>query len=306
MSESDQNQVKSEREKLAEQFRTQFSFAHDGFSEPIPWTDAVGFSRVRKFANEYASLYKFGIVETELQNVSSRKSLWISVSYGKETMGGISLGSEKHTLSDPIELDFKDEFFCNVTTNKFYYHDKEITPQKILSTIEETHMKPTKKVGGFVLRCRLWFWRKFLPSLIKYFDIFLIGLLWLVSGERIKENIFRRLLGTRSERFKESIPTKEAEFEQSKTMDFFGYKAKRWSVVFYCGLHLLIFFFSFWRGMEYSWLTAIFTSNFLALCYVVISFAFTEALVPQTLKWIISKATPKAFGSISFKRMKVK
>ena len=58
-------------------------------------------------------------------------------------------------------------------------------------------------------------------------------------------------------------------------MEFFGYKAKRWSVVFYCLLHLTIFSFFYWKSIEYVFVNEMLNNNFLALCYVVVSFALT-------------------------------
>ncbi|MFA6278658.1 MAG: hypothetical protein WCS97_00910 [Candidatus Paceibacterota bacterium] len=305
MSEADQNGQEMEREVISNQLREHFAFPYKDFSKPVRWIDSVGFSLVRKASNGYASLYKIGIVDEVLQKDSTRKSLWISVGYGKETIEGITYTSEKRKLSDPIDLDFRDEFSYDIGAEKFYYHEKEVTPIEVLTNIEEAHMRPTKKVNGFILRCRLWFWRELLPFLVKGFDLFLIGLLWIVSGERIKADIFARMMRKYSESAQERIPAKDVEYEESKTMDFFGYKAKRWSVVFYCALHLFIFVLSLWNSIEYLWLTIIFTSNFLALCYVVVSFAITEALIPQVLKSMINKMTPKIFSGVAFKRLKI-
>lgn len=304
MNENVENKT-AEQKQISDKLLNHFSFSLDDFTKPIQWTDGVGLSRVKKLENDYASLYKIGIGDKELQKTSPRKNLWISVSYGKETAGGITLRSDGVKISDPVDLNFYDESSYDIQDDKFYYHQKEIKAAELFKNIEEAHMRPTKTVKGFVIRCRLWFWREALPALVRLVDLFLVGLLWVVSGERVKDNIWGRLMGTRFEKITEQIPKKETEFEESKKMDFFGYKAKRWSVVFYCALHLVVFAFFFLERIKYVWITTLFDSNFLALCYVVVSFAFTEALVPQILKSMISRIMPKIFSSIAFKTLKI-
>lgn len=286
-------------EDLVKQFELPFS----NFSEPIKWQDDVGFSTVQSYGDGYGSLYKFGVYKQNQEE--DFKKLSISVSYGKETDGGISLGTGKRGIWDPIDLNFSNEFSYSESKEKFFYNKKEIKAKDILLYIEEVHKKPTKAVRGFFLRNKLWFWRKMLPTLIKFFDLILIIILYLISGEKIKNDILKRYF---SEKYKESNNQKideEIEFEKNKTMEFFGYHAKRWSVVFYCSLHLLIYFFFFYLQNNHYHLTSnIGKNNFLALCYVVVSFTITEALIPKTIKNVISK-TPKIFAQVAFKSIEV-
>jgi hypothetical protein len=295
-----------EGEGISKKLIADFSFKIDGFSDPIEWTDGTGFSRIKKLDNGNASLFKLGIGGDQLHSASPKKGLWVSINYGRENMGGITLGSEEQNISGPVDLDYRNEFFYDIDSGKYFHKDKEISSENLFKIVLEAHTRPTKAIVGFWVRCRLWFWRKLLPALITWLDIALVNLLWLISGEKIKENILRRLLDTnRSERINERIPSINAEFEESRKMDFFGYKAKRWSVVFYCGLHLVLFTVIFFYKLHSTWVETIFASNFLALCYVVVSFAFTEAFVPRILKAIIGKITPAAFGSIAFKRLEI-
>ena len=295
-----------EKEKISNRLVRDFSFESEGFSDPIQWTDGVGFGRVRKLPDGYASLFKIGIGDEQLRTPSSRKSLWISASYGKETMGGITLASDEGNLSKPVDLDFRDEFYYDTISGKYYRGEEEITAAKLFQTIEEAHTRPTKPFQGFWVRCRLWFWRGLLPTSIKWFDIALVKLLWIVSGEKIKDNILRRLMGIRLEKPTERIPPNSVEFENSETMNFFGYRAKRWSVVFYSALHLGIFtIFFYFISIYPRWISTVLSNNFLATCYIVVSFAFTESFIPRLLKSIISKITPVAFETIAFKRLKI-
>ena len=285
-----------------------FSFKYDNFSDVIPWTDGIGFSRVKKSTDGYASLYKIGVIDRESREDVPLKKLWVSVSYGKETQGGISLGSEKHKLSDPIDVDFTDEFSFNVNTQKLYYRNKEILPLDMLKLIEKAHLKPTKKLRGAILRYRLWFWRTFLLFLITSLDKFFICILTIISGEKIKGNIFSRRMqmvdGFTENNVKPRSP-EDIEFENYKPMDFFGWKARRWSVVFYCSLHLGLFLLYFFIKIQNLLISTIMKNSFLILCYVVISFAITEAGIPKLLKYLIRKITPKTYSNIAFKRLKI-
>ena len=292
-------------DKASDRLREHFSFAYNDFLEPIQWSDGVGLSRIKKFSDGFASLYKIGIRDIQFQKEDTRKKLSITVSHGQETSGGISLGSNKKGISSPIDFSSREDFSYDVSTDKFYKLGAEVSPQSILSNLEEIHLRPTKKVRGIIVRSRLLFWRKALPFLLTWFDLFLVFLLWLISGERINRDILDRLIGTGSDKPHEPIESSEVKFEESKKMEFFGYKAKRWSVVFYCLLHLGIFGLGYWEQIKYPWLVTVFSNNFLALCYVVVSFATTEALMPRALKSMIYKITPQTFGFISFKNIKV-
>src|SRR5581483_9451858 len=93
---------------------------------------------------------------------------------------------------------------------------------------------------------------KFSPIFIKRFDLALIDLLWAISGERITDDLIRRILDTHK-RLKEKADQKSivgVEYVERQMMDFFGYKAKRWSVVVYALLHLFLFGIIFFRGAQ--------------------------------------------------------
>lgn len=281
-----------------------FSFEYNGFEKPIEWSDATGFTRIKQMPDGHASMLKMGVNKKQLHDNNPLKELHVSVSYGKVVPEGITFESRK-SLWDPIDIRSDNEYFYNIDSDKFYKQDKEVTPKEIITGIEDLHMKPTKLVKGSWLRIRLWLWRKAFPFLIKYTDVFLIKLLWLISGEKIRGDLWKRVLGKHSEYFKEPISDKGVQFKESKTMEFFGYKAKRWSVVFYSVLHLCIYSFFYKCQIDSIFLRHIITNNFLALCYVITSFAITEALIPSIIKELINKITPKMFNAVSFKSLKV-
>jgi hypothetical protein len=289
-----------------------FELPFQGFLNPILWQDGVGFSIIKDREGGYASLYKIGL-NGNITDEGPLKKLWVTVTYGKNSDGGISLGSGNKGLRDPIDLEFHDKFFYNTETENFFHHSKKIFPHKILDRLEKAHLKPTRNVVGLPLRIRLYFWRKLLPGIIKIIDRFLIYLLVLVSGEYInKGDILKRFIQSwHDENTRESIrsqrnfPAPETKFKTPQTMTFFGFTATRWSVAFYCILQLLIYLFNsyYWKFTD-SILLNIFKNAFLTLCYVVVSFAITESLVPRFLKWSIKKM-PKLYSKVIFKRLSI-
>ena len=286
-------------EDLIKQFELPFS----DFSSPIKWEGDVGFSTTKNYADGYGSLYKFGVYKQDPNN--DLRNISISVSYGKETNGGISLGTGKKGIWDPLDLYFNDEFTYSESQKKFFHLGKEIQAKDILLHIEKIHKKPTKAVRGFFLRSKLWFWRKLLPSIVKIIDILLISILYLISGEKIKGDILKRYFSERFDERSNQKINKEIEFEKGKIIDFFGYEAKRWSVIFYCSFHLGIYYIFFYlKNNHYNLVSDIGKNSFLVVCYVVVSFAITESLIPKIIKTIISK-TPKIFTGIAFKTLKV-
>lgn len=292
-------------ETLIKKFKLPFS----GFEHPIQWTDETGFSLIKDRDSGFASILKIGL--SGRKTPSQRIYLWVTISYGRKSDGGISLASGEKGLRDPIDLDFHDEFSYDERDGKFYYREKEVQPHEILSRIEKAHLRPTKKISGAFLRFKLWFWRKFLLSLIKGVDIFLIFLLRLISGEKIEGDALKRLL---SEKFSENstrrgssvqLEAEQTKFQPGGTISFFGYQAKRRSVIVYCLIHLTLYVVYFYKKTHYSILGGIFGNNFLALCYVIVSFSILDFLIPEFLKKII-KSIPKLYGNISFKRLSIR
>ncbi|HTX87111.1 MAG TPA: hypothetical protein VMC41_03550 [Candidatus Nanoarchaeia archaeon] len=289
------------------EFREKFDFTSQDFSNPIEWTDGVGFSILKDYGDGHVSLYKIGISNKELNKNEPLKKLWISVNYGEKLEGGVTLEPRKHSVWDPINLDFKDEYYYNIDNHKFYRNDLEIDAQQILANVKNAHELPTKMMPGLILRLRLWCWREALPNLVIFADKRIIDLLWLISGEKIEPNIYDRLFGRRHPEYSnKSINEKDIKFIEPKLMDFFGYKAKRWSVVFYCIINLIIYAIYFFSPLRYQFLSKLIVNNFLALCYIVVSFAITEALVPRFLMYIIMDTMPKLLENLQFKIIKIK
>ena len=284
------------------ELKKKFQLPFGNFTEITEFQDGVGFSVIQKHTDNYESLYKVGFENKDKDK--TQRSLWVSVSYGRRTGDGIVLRSGKNGVYDPIDLTFYNQYSFDLETQRFLDTGREIDAKQILTDVERVHMLPTLKVRGLPLRSRLWLWRKLIPNLIKAVDQILIGILWLISGESDSRDTLGRYISQRyTERRDMSI--KKVEFKEVKTMEFFGYKAKRWSVVFYCLIHLIVYAILF--GIEYrsSFMSHVIRNTFLALCYVVVTFAITESLFPLLLKMMIRK-TPELLAKISFKSIQIK
>ncbi|MFA5841132.1 MAG: hypothetical protein WC847_02590 [Candidatus Paceibacterota bacterium] len=282
----------------------QFNLPFANFSEPIKWQGDVGFSTTQSYGDGYGSLYKFGIHSQKSEE--NLRNLSVSVSYGKETEGGISLGTGKRGIFNPLDLNFSDEFSYSESQGKFFHYGEVINAKDILLYIEKMHKKPTNLRKGFFLITKLWFWREALPAFIKFIDIILIYILLLISGEKIINNdIIKRYFSKRFDEKNNQKTDTEFEFLDGGTMTFFGYTAKRWSVVFYCSLHLVIYVFFFYlQNNHYILISRIGKNSFLIICYVVISFVITESVIPKGIKAVIAK-TPRIFTEVAFKSIKV-
>jgi hypothetical protein len=273
---------------------SRFQFPKEGFEDPIKWTDGVGFSLVKEYGDGFASQYKIGFLKPFGQNEINY--LWVSAYFGKKIPEGISLGTGAKGIWDPIDIDFYDKYSFKTSNSKFYKENVEIDPSSILKDIRSIHELPTKKVKGFLLRLRLGFWRKILPRMISWVDRCLTLLLWLISGEITKGGILNRLISN------ESKPG--TTFTEGKTLKFFGYEAKRWSVIFYCTMHLIAFLIFPCQLLSNKVIGPLIQNNFLILCYVVTSFAFTEVALPKIIKRLI-EGNIKLYGKISFMTLKI-
>ena len=284
----------------SKEFASYFKFSDTTFSGPVEFTDAIGFSITKNYPNKhYASIYSISL----LPNSKTRWVIAIRVDYGEKLGEGIRLTSDKQSVWSPVNLNSLDEYFYDTTTHKFYHQNKEIFANQIFANIDKAHMQPTKCFSGFYLRCRLWLWHKAFPFIIKLIDKILIAFLYIISGERLKRDIWERLISRYNKKTEGSIP--EIQFDKGKTINFFGYDAKRWSVVFYCALHFIFYLVIYYANYKFLFLHKIFANNFLILCYVVISFAITESLVPQILKKIIIKVTPSVLEHIADKKLRL-
>lgn len=262
------------------------------------WQDGKGFSWYVDYPGNRSSLYKLGIREEDQKKDASIKTLWGSVVYGERTDGGLRHLS-RYEINEPIGLDFGKEFFFDQDSNQYYHNNKIIQPNQIFGIMEEAHMRPSKSLNGLWLRTQLR-WVFLLRYLINICDIFFRVVLWVISGARVIEDVNVRLVHVQMGR---EIPI---EFSESKEIEFFGFKTRRWPVVFYSGIHLIIYAAMYYFDFKKPGiLLSINSVPFLTLCYAIASFSLIEYLAPTLIKRIIKTNIPKIYWGVTTWRIKV-
>jgi hypothetical protein len=288
-----------------EEFFSLFGPMPGHLSKPVFWDDGLGFSLVEEYENGYSSLYKIGFKGTD------RSKLWLSASYGKKTSGGVSLGTGQN-LRDPVDLEFNDEYQYVEQTRKITHNGREVEPADALKRLLYRHKLPGQRILGAPLRLGLFFWRRALPAVIRCFDWALRGSLMVVSGERTDRDIWLRMFRDvhkdtpigRGVAHEVKSTSSLGDFESSKPINFFGYEAKKQSVVFYCGLHLLAYGLAVWYGLTSEPIFRLVNSEFLLLCYAVVTFSLIERQLPRLIKFVLRKNL-QFFRVVCFKTLRI-
>jgi hypothetical protein len=235
---------------------------------------------------------------------STRKAFYITATYGEELSDGIRMRSE-HNFLEPLDLEFRDEFFYDTNTEKIYREDKEITGDELLQEVYTKHIKTTKPIRGLFLRIKLRFWRIWLPWLLKLVSNFFHYFLLLISGDKYSyEFLFQeeKLNGTiisskmegRVGRSRQLPEGKEKE-KEAKKMEFFGIIVPQWPIVFYSALHLSAWSIAKYYALLTDDIKNFFDNNFLVVLYVIVSFWLIETVLP-----FLSKKLIKLFSTLSF------
>lgn len=291
---------------MLQKFKNKFNLPFSDFLAPVDFIDGnFGFSTLKKYSNGYVSLFKVFISKEELEKSNLLKPIYISASYGKETIDGITLSSSNEKIKgifDPIDLRSNDDFFYNINTGEFFYKNKRIEAKNILKKINELHRKPTKPIRGFWLRIKLLFWRIILIFLIEKFSNTLVSFLYLSSGTKISKNIWTRR--TSRDQVEEKMNAAQRKVTEGRTIDFYGYKANPWAVIFYCNLHIVLYIIFSLYSFHPTFLTAIFKNTFLTITYVIASLSFIEFILPQGLRFLI-RLLDSIFQNIADKKIKL-
>ncbi|MCR4328464.1 MAG: hypothetical protein NUV53_02990 [Patescibacteria group bacterium] len=291
-----------------QKFIDKFSLQEHGLSIPVAFSDAFGFSTSKERQQNgltFVSIYKFYFKEEDLKNDKTKKPIIISVSYAeklKDETLRLSPTSIKRRINWPIDLLSTDEFFYDHKSEKFYFKDKEITPEDIVKKIEFLHTKPTKLLQGSILIVKLFFWGVLVTNLFKSLYYLLIKILYIIAGTKTERSIWLvNIIRDRPEADKKV--TKES-FAEDK-INIFGYQASAWSVVVYAILHLGVYsLWYFYLDIESDFVQSIFSNGFLTIMYVIPSLVFFERLVPKLIEFFIRKSG-LYFHNTSFKQIKI-
>lgn len=304
--------IESEQNK---RLRAKFDFEKHGFYGVTPYIDTrLGFGCKKKLNpqdTKNVSGIGFYISNKILDDQSStRKAFYITATYGEELPEGIRMRTEQN-FHEPLDLEFRDEFFYDTTTEKIYKGNNEITGNDALLEVYGKHIKTTRPVIGLFLRTKLRFWRIWLPWIPKIVSYLGHYLLLLISGDKYsyeflfqEENLNGQIISSRmAERVKRKEISKESA-KESKEIDFFGNKVPQWPIVFYSSLHLIFWFTIKYVGIDTSNLEGFFNNNFLLVLYVIVSFWIIETVLPFLLKKLVKYSSTLSFLA-SHKTIKV-
>jgi len=308
-------QVESEQNK---RLRSKFNFEKYGFYSVTHYIDAqIGFGCKKKLnPQDTKNVSGIGFYipnKTYNDTGSTRKAFYITATYGEELAEGIRMRS-KQNFYEPLDLEFRDEFFYDTSTEKLYKGNTEITGDKVLLEVYGKHIKTTRPIRGLYLRTKLRFWRILLPWPLKFLSNVFHYLLLIISGDKYtyeflfqEENLNGQIISSRMEgrvgRNKESAKIKEEE-KESKKIDFFGNKVPQWPIVFYSMLHLCFWFLIKHFGTETRQIEDFFNNNFLLVLYVIVSFWFIETALPFLLKKLVKYLSAWSF-QVANKTIKV-
>ncbi len=293
--------------------RAKFDFEKNGFYAVTPYIDAqIGFGCKKKLNTQdtkNVSGIGFYISNQTLSDTSStRKAFYITATYGEELADGIRMRT-KQNFCEPLDLEFRDEFFYDTTTEKIYKKDKEVDANSVLLEVYRKHIRTTRPIRGLILRTRLRFWRIWLPWIPKSLSFLSHHFLCLISGDKYtyeflfqEETLNGEIISSRMEgrvgRGKNSAKVKE-EDKEAKQIDFFGNKVPQWAIVFYSILHLGVWFSFKYFGVNTDKIENFFGNNFLLVLYVIVSFWIIGTVIPFLLKKMVKGFSTLAFHSAS-------
>jgi hypothetical protein len=275
-----------------------------GFDILVPFNEPeVGLSFKKKLRNDgYISLIKLAVLD---DGEPRRRKLFASTTYGKDNGSSIEIRSLENTKrDDPVDLDFNDEFYYDPKTNQIYHGLKKISPLELLNEVYGKHIKPTRTLAGLLLRVRFWFWRYFLRDLVELLSKITKTILFIISGTHYSYDAFFE--GTEwADRY--ASPQgggKENSKGGEEKLNFLGYKAKRWPILFYCSLHLSAYLLCSIFDFKPHIIVVLLQNNFLTLVYVVVSISLVESVIPDSLKKFI-RVLSRLSLKLSFRKIVV-
>ena len=305
-------QIESEKNK---RLRSKFNFEKHGFYSVTHYIDVqIGFGCKKKLnSQDTKNVSGIGVYipnKTYNDTSSTRKAFYISATYGEELPEGIRMRSEQD-FYEPLDLEFRDEFFYDTSTEKLYKGNKEITGDEVLLEVYGKHIKTTKPIRGLYLRTKLRFWRIWFPWPLKFLSNVSHYLLFFISGDKYtyeflfqEENLNGQIISSRMAERVDRKETKKESEKESKQIDFFGNKVPQWPIVFYSMLHLSFWFLIKYFSIKTDQIENFFNNNFLLVLYVIVSFWFIETVLPFLLKKFVKYLSTWSF-QVANKTIKV-
>jgi len=177
-------QAESEQNK---RLRSKFNFEKYGFYSVTHYINAqIGFGCKKKLNPQDKNVSGIGFYipnKTYNDTDSTRKAFYITATYGEELPEGIRIRTEQD-FHEPLDLEFRDEFFYDTGTEKLYKGNKEITGDEVLLEVYAKHIKTTRPIRGLYLRTELRFWKIWFPWPLKFLSNVFHYLLFFISGDK--------------------------------------------------------------------------------------------------------------------------
>ncbi len=296
------------KEALSKKIAKNLHFKKLGFTEPTIFeNNKVGFSVQKKLDKklekklqitddkEYRSLLHFSLTEKSLEGDLTKIPIFLRAGFTLVKEDGFYIDDKfiKNKKYLPIELISKDDYFYNYNKNCLYKKTTKTTIDKIFTEFYNNHIKTTKAIKGTILRIRLFFWRRFLPGVIKSVSFVFKHLYQLISGNKISFPLLEQKIAI------EEIKQEGGKFQ------FYGYETSKQTIFVYSLLHLLgflIIFFIFDKTPRF--LKVIFQNSFLVLIYAITTLTILDKVITKTLEKLFEK-TEKLYFKIKFKEIKI-
>lgn len=294
-----------------------------GFENIVQLNDTlVGVSGKRQYSKElldrlrikdkkqYLCLIYVLIENSDLLNDEhTKKNLYIRVDFAflyENNTYRFDYESVGNKNARPVNLLSTEEYYFDVKNLKFYHKDKEILPRKIIDTLFEQHIKPTKYFKGLYLRSKLFFWRKIYPFMIKAISNLFVALSYIMFGIKHSWDIDKRYFSEVYTDKSKFISTKPKNAPDApKEISFFGYPVSKWSLASYGSLILLLYItIVFYGHCQLLVIASIIHNNFLGLLFIILTLIIYETGLPILLKFLVKK-TSKYYSSAIFKQIKV-
>lgn len=278
-------------------------YKKEGYDDLIEFPgDEVGFSLKKTYpGKDEITLLKVALID----NTETKSNVYIDATYGKlneDSSGLIVRNSDNIKLRDPIDIVETGSFSYEVESDTLSEADQVVSGVEALNEVYEKHIKPTKKYGGILLRLRLWYWRIALKDLVSFVSNLLTSLLIIIAGIRYQYEPF--FDEEKIDRLAQKLDPKLVKESETSPINFFGYEVNKWTIIFYCLLHLALFFIFYFFNIHAAYLSQVFTNNFLTAIYVVASLWLVEFVIPLLLMKAIKKLSTIVIN-LEFKKIEI-
>lgn len=256
----------------------------------------IGFSIKKRLNNKKddnnITLLSIYIPDRTLTTRDDKKLLSIRTTYGEKAEGGGVVIREKAKLMEPVDAEFPDEYYYDIKDKEFFKRNKKILADCIINEIYNTHIKSTKMFKGLWIRTKIEFYHIIVKSIFALISKIFFGLLFMISGDRYtyepileSEKLNNKVIKSKYEKI-DDRDMKE-NLRPGEKFDFLGYKASRWSIIFYSILHFIFYIIFFLVNYRPVFLTTVFKNNFLLLVYAVLSLWIIEVAAQKCFKFLI-------------------